>query len=305
MRTARYLIETLAVFILTTLFALLPVATASSVGGAIGRTIGPKLAASRKAKRHIQKIWPDCPPDRVRSIIAGMWDNLGRTFAEYPHLQGIANTRSVFVNPDIIRSTLATHGHAFFISGHLGNWEVCTATYHAVFNAPIHAIYRAPNNPYLTRLLDRLRSLNGRIATIPKSATGARDIIKAVRNKESLALLIDQKYNQGIAAPFLGWMAMTTTAPVANAQKYAMPIIPVRCVRLPDCHFQIEVFPPIPAFTPNGTPRPELDVTTDMNTLLGQWIAERPEQWIWLHRRWSSQKVVDLPRVTLAPPLSA
>lgn len=304
MRTARHLIEAALIYSLTAFFAILPVAVASALGGAIGRAIGPRLAVNRRAQAHILKVWPDCPPARVQQIIIGMWDNLGRNFAEYPHLQTIVTTRCTFVGADIAKNATLAHGHAVVFSGHIANWEVCNAAYHFAIETPIHAIYRAPNNPFLTRLLDKMRSLNGRIMTIPKSTAGARAIVKAVRDKHSLALLIDQKYNQGIAVPFLGWMAMTTTAPVANAQKYKMPIIPVRCTRLPHCHFRVEVLPPIPAFAPDGTPRAETDVMTEMNDLLGHWIAERPEHWIWLHRRWSSQKVADLPRVGPAPPFT-
>jgi KDO2-lipid IV(A) lauroyltransferase len=39
-------------------------------------------------------------------------------------------------------------------------------------------------------------------------------------------------------------------------------------------------------------PRPAEDVIAEAHALLESWIKERPEQWLWQHRRWgnSAQK---------------
>ena len=37
-----------------------------------------------------------------------------------------------------------------------------------------------------------------------------------------------------------------------------------------------------------GKNRPIIDVINDAQALLEEWINEKPEQWIWLHRRWKS-----------------
>ncbi|MES2729895.1 MAG: lipid A biosynthesis acyltransferase [Pseudomonadota bacterium] len=304
MKSLRHLAEAAFIYILIAFFSLLPPPAASAIGGFLGRMIGPRLAASRKAARHIHKIWPDCPPARRDQIIKGMWDNLGRTFAEYPHLEEIARNRCDIMGAEIVHQAHKTHGNILLFSGHIGNWEICPAKYYVTINTPVHLVYRAPNNPHLENLLQKMRSLHGKLLTIRKSRSGAKAIVMAARNKESLAILIDQKYNEGIPVPFLGWMAMTSTSPIANAQRYNMPIIPMRCIRLPNCRFRLEVLPPIPAFNADGSKREEAEVMRSMNDLLGQWIAEHPESWIWQHRRWSSKKVADMPRVCAAPPLS-
>jgi KDO2-lipid IV(A) lauroyltransferase len=29
-----------------------------------------------------------------------------------------------------------------------------------------------------------------------------------------------------------------------------------------------------------------LKIMTEVNVLLGDWISEKPEQWLWVHNRW-------------------
>ena len=85
MKKIRYLCEALLLHILFLIFRLMPVDTASAIGGWLGRMIGPRLAASRKALRNLEHALPALNETEKRQIICKMWDNLGRVFAEYPH----------------------------------------------------------------------------------------------------------------------------------------------------------------------------------------------------------------------------
>jgi len=62
---------------------------ASAIGGALGRAIGPRLDISRRARLNLSRVWPALTDVEISRIIAGMWDNLGRVAAEYPHLREI------------------------------------------------------------------------------------------------------------------------------------------------------------------------------------------------------------------------
>src|SRR3546814_15479695 len=75
-------------------FWLLPVDWASNLGGWLTRQIGSRLPVSRRALKHLAIAFPDMPEAERRRIVAGMWDNLGRLIAEYPHLGTIANPKS-------------------------------------------------------------------------------------------------------------------------------------------------------------------------------------------------------------------
>lgn len=279
MKKLRYIAEALLIHGCFIIFHLLPAEMASNLGGWIGRSIGPRLAASRKAMRNIEASLPGADAYKV---VSEMWDNLGRTMAEYPHLKTIIENHAE-IHGYLPENTKPPY---VFFSGHLANWEMSATAMNHFFGIPPQLIYRAPNNPYLENLLDECRSLKGAIVTIPKSRKGARDMVRALQDGESLGILIDQKYNEGIAANFFGRPAMTSPAFVQLAQKFNLPLIPVRPERIGGCRFKITVYPPIPT---QG--RSVEEVVADAHRLLEHWIRERPAQWLWLHRRWDSRRL--------------
>ena len=68
------------------LIRLLPIAVASGLGGWLGRTFGPGLGLTRRARRNLKHAFPNMTDPEMESIIKDMWDNLGRTVMEYPLL---------------------------------------------------------------------------------------------------------------------------------------------------------------------------------------------------------------------------
>lgn len=275
-------LEAAGVYLAFAIFSLLPPVAASAVGGWIGRTVGPRLAASRKALVNIRRAFPDHTESGHKAILRDMWDNLGRTIAEYPHLKKIARSRVTLAGGDII-ANLPKDKPAIFFAAHQANWEIVPPTLMHHLNRVVHVVYRAPNNPYVTTLLDMCRTQAAPVGTIPKSKKGARDIVRALTEGQVIGILIDQKYNEGIPAPFFGHPAMTSPAFAALAQKFGAPLIPVRVTREPHARFTVTLYPPLP------TEGRELqDIIGDAHHMLEDWIRAQPGYWLWLHRRWDS-----------------
>ena len=85
-RRAGYAVEAAAAWILYAFFALLPVDAASAFGGWIGRMFGPGLRVSNNARHNLKCVYPDWTSLQIEKVILDMWDNLGRTAGEHPHL---------------------------------------------------------------------------------------------------------------------------------------------------------------------------------------------------------------------------
>ncbi len=281
MKKIRYLIEAILLGILMGISKILPAQWASNFGGWVGRTIGPRLAASRKALNNIKSAFPDISNDRATDILIGMWDNLGRVMMEYPHLKHIAQDRTEIIGAEILEKHKGQP--AIIFAAHLGNWEVPPPAMLLQKNIAASSIYRAPNNPLSGKMLHNARTLKGKINTIPKSKTGTRHIVKALKENEHIGILIDQKYNEGLAIDFFGRPAMTSPAFVQLAQKFDCPLIPMRIERLKGTKFKVTILPPL-----NIKDKPLESVMTESHQLLEKWIKEKPEQWLWLHRRWNS-----------------
>ena len=269
------------------LVRLLPVDWASALGGWLGRTFGPGLQVTGRARRNLARAYPDKTTAQIETIVLGMWDNLGRTVLEYPHLDRLRfygdNNHVEVDNPQYIDGLKNDGQPGIFFSAHTANWEV--AALGAIRRGlPIHLIYRAPNNPLVDWIFHH--RLPGESEMIPKGSRGARRTLQLLRKGEHVGMLVDQKMNDGIAAPFFGRDAMTAPALAQLALKYGCPVVPAEVVRTGGARFRITVHPPL-EIVDTGDRQDDIVVTmTKVNALIESWIRKNPEQWLWLHNRW-------------------
>jgi KDO2-lipid IV(A) lauroyltransferase len=268
-------------------FRALPLDRASALGGALARRIGPRLGITKRARANLRAAMPKLDEAEIARIVRGMWDNLGRVAAEYPHLRAIkvfepggrVETRGL----EHLDGALAANRRVILFSGHLGNWEIA-ALAAGQYGLDIAQIYRAANNPLADRMASRLRGQQGEL--IPKGAIASRRAVAALRRGGHLSLLVDQKLNDGIAVPFFGRDAMTAPALAMLALHFDCDVLPVRIERLGGAHFRLTVYPRLEILRSGDRDADILALLTEVNRIVEGWIRERPEQWLWLHHRW-------------------
>jgi Kdo2-lipid IVA lauroyltransferase/acyltransferase len=281
---AVHLAEASVVVAVMAIFACLPLDTASAVGGWIGRTVGPRLGLSRRAMRNLRRAMPEKSETEHRRVVRAMWDNLGRTMAEYPHLAWIcsaASRRVEIVNGDRL-AALTTDGAPGIVFGaHFGNWEIAPVTLHRLVGVSLLSVYRAANNPWIDALLQRLRQSP---RAVPKGSAGGRAVVRHLHQGGHLAMFVDQKMNDGIAVPFFGRQAMTAPALARLGLRFDCPLVPVRVERVAGARFRVIVLPALE--TVDAGEDAVLATMSRVNAMLEGWIRARPEQWLWLHKRW-------------------
>ena len=316
-RAARFLpliraLEALPVFLFWGLMRLVPSPAASAIGGFAGRTFGPLLPFSRRAKVNLKRIFPDMPAPRRRQVVRRMWDNLGRVAAESariealwdPALQealsetGIARLMAAAQAGEQVTLRggrleirgaenfvrLLTHrGPALIFVPHMGNWEIL-AVGAANFGAFTSVVFRRPNNPYVGWLLDRNRA--GLFDLLPKGYQGGVAAGRVMAEGGRLALLVDQKNNRGVALDFMGRPAMTGLTLARLALRFDAPVFGACCRRLDGRRFAIEIADPMTIGRTGDDRADEARFMQRVNDRIAGWVRETPEQWLWLHRRW-------------------
>lgn len=273
-------------------FAVLGVDAASNIGGLLGRAIGPLLPVNRRAVTNLRRAMPELTPAEITDIMRAMWDNLGRVMAEYPHLERIARDagnggRVAITGAEHIAAIRDADAACILVSGHFSNFELFGLTARA-YGIPFAYIYRAANNPIIDRLLRRIRRLS-EDDIVPKGAEGARKAIEVLRGGRRLAILVDQKMNDGIAVPFFGRPAMTAPAAAQLGLRFDCPIIPARMERTTGCRFRLSFYPALEPPASGDRHADVMTVMTRLNAMLEAWIRERPAEWLWVHNRWPDE----------------
>ncbi len=281
-----YLLQGLLALALYALLRVLPLERASRLASWLFRSVGARSSQSRRARRQLALVLPDLTEARVDAIIAGMWDNIGRICADYVHLPKLIGQGQPIelVGGEYLASAAARGQPILLFSAHLANWEVATL---AAQRRGLHpaVVYRRFNNPIIERHARRAQAAAG-AELIPKSAAGTRRIVGNLAQGGQVIMLVDQRLNSGISVPFFARPAMTAPALAKLAYRFDALIVPIRVERLGDAGFRVTIEP---AFELPDTGDRKADihaVMTQVNARLEAWIRERPEQWLWLHRRW-------------------
>jgi KDO2-lipid IV(A) lauroyltransferase len=286
----RYPLEAVLLAIFFGFVSVLPIDAASGVGGFLGRTLGPKLPRTRQADRNLRLAFPEKSDPERADIIRGMWENLGRVAAEYPHLDRIAAPdadRVEVVNPEYIYTLTKNGAPAILVGGHLGNWEILSI-FAARLGIDMTSVVREQNNKLSQKIIDHYRrSVN--IKRIKKGSQGAKQALVILRRGGILGLLFDQKMNDGIPVRFFGCEAMTAAAPAQLAIRLGCPLIPVRVERLRGARFRITCYSPVERAYSADRHTESGVLMRKLNKMLEDWIRERPEQWLWVHRRWPEE----------------
>lgn len=265
---------------------------ASNAGGAVCRIIGPRLPVSRIADANLRLAMPELDASARRAVIRAVWDNLGRTVGEFPHIAALPENPTSGPGWDVVgaehlAAQVARGGPVIFMSGHIGNWEMLPPGV-ARHGLPFASFYRAAGNPLVDGLIRALReaAMGETVPMFAKGARGARGALAHIARGGRLGMLVDQKMNDGIEATLFGHPAMTAPALAAMALRYRCPVIPGYVERLGPARLRIHVEPPL-ALPDSGDRQTDiLALTQAVNDRLERWVRARPGTWLWLHRRW-------------------
>ncbi|HWA91970.1 MAG TPA: lysophospholipid acyltransferase family protein [Rhizomicrobium sp.] len=290
----RYGAEAAPFYLFMGLFKLIGIDAASALGGFIGRHVFYRITpVVDRARDNLKAAFPEMQAAEMETVIREMCDNLGRTVAEYPHLDKLTydgpDPRLQIAGKEHGDAAMANAKGAMFISGHFANWEAMPVMATELgYDGGL--VYRPPNNPYVDRYISRMRAKAGPKIQISKGAQGTRKIFTLLRRGMAILMLVDQKTEQGVAAPFFGRDAMTTPAPAALALKLGAALLPTSNERTKGARFRMRIRPPI-AFTPTGDHDADvLALTAKINAAIEECVRERPSQWLWIHRRWTTPR---------------
>ena len=270
-----------------------PIKTAN-LFGRVARLIGPVMREQKIGRANLTTAFPEKSPAEIETILAGVWDNLGRVGAEFAHLDHIWEHDPA--HPEDSRIEIEPRTHELFaqlrldgkpaliFASHLGNWELpaVAAVAHGLDAA---ILFRRPNSQSANRIIEELRAV--KMGTlIPAGRDAPLRLAEALQNGQHVAMLVDQYLTNGVEVTFFGRKTRANPMLARLLRQVDCPIHGTRIIRLPNNRFRAELSEEV---KPVRDAQGQIDIQGTMQavtSVIEGWIREYPDQWLWLHRRW-------------------
>ena len=285
----KIIIEYYFIILLFKLLSILPLNFVSFIGGIVFRTIGPLTKTNKIAKKNYIKIFPSANKKEINKQTALSWSNMGKTFFELSVLNKIIFSRNNKINiegKENIEKVINNKEQVIFIGIHESNWEILLPTIDKI-GLPVGGIYRHINNPYINKLIIKLR--NNCISShksfyTPKGQQSAKEVINAIKNNLSIVLLIDQKDSAGEIVSFFNYPSKTQIGFIKLARKYNLKIIPIHNVRNKKNNFTLTFYPPLENISKGLS---DIEVMEKIHSIIEKWIKDLPSNWFLQHNRFN------------------
>ena len=285
MKKIRYFVEFLIIIFLLVIFKILGFKLASSLGGLIGRLVGPLFRSKKKILSNISKALPEIEEKNTELIVKKMWENYGRILSEYMFIKNFRNSKYkkflTIEGQEILNELKDSKEPVVFISGHFNNFELMAMQIEKS-GINLAAIYRPLNNIFLNKIMEKIRTKYICRKQIKKGGSGTRELLESFKNNYSIAIMIDQRVSESIKVDFFNQKASTTTIPAQLFKKFGSKIVPIYIERINGVYFKMTVSRPINLKKESTIE----EITLKLNKWLEKMILINPGQWIWSHDRW-------------------
>src|SRR5262245_24709136 len=284
--------------------ARLPLRLLHAFGAALGwLSYGLSPSYRRRFQSNVERA--GIAPAAARPAIA----HTGRMVTELPFLwlrpqDQTLGDRVRWDGADWVDSALNNGRGLVVLTPHLGCFEVCAQAYAERFGhrQPMTALYRPSRTAWLRELEETARNRPG-LLTAPASLAGVRQMLRALRQGQTVGLLPDQVPPQGMGvwAPFFGHPAYTMTLAARLLLQTGAASVLMACERLPHGQgyaLHVSPGPTLPA-RPAGGPGEgsaeaeaahQTECATVINRGMEQLIRQYPGQYLWGYERYKQPR---------------
>ncbi|PKO61823.1 MAG: lipid A biosynthesis acyltransferase [Betaproteobacteria bacterium HGW-Betaproteobacteria-18] len=222
----------------------------------------------------------------------GAVGSAGKLVAELPRLWLGRPVPVLWDGADLVEAALAQGHGVVFLTPHLGCFEIAAQAYAQRFgqtDKPMTVLFRPPRQAWLRALVSESRQRPG-LLTAPTTLSGVKQLIKALKNGESVGLLPDQVPPQGmgVMAPFFGHEAYTMTLSVRLAQQTGACVLLAWGERLSwGRGYRVHV-----QHLSEMLPAVLLDAATAVNHAMELLVLQCPQQYLWGYARYKRPRTL-------------
>ena len=274
---------------------LLPFRTAVRCGGVLGFLGYYAIGSTRKlTQKHLRRAFPEKTEGEINSLARTVFINQGKNAFElfsFPKLDKDALFSVVSVqNKEVFEQALAKGKGVLIASAHCGNWEIMGAAL-SQSGFPINVIARRIYIEGLNAMLVGFRTSKGVRVILRSGQESARGILRSIRHNESIGILIDQDTSvPGVFVDFFGHPAWTPSGLTTLALKTGAVVVLALDIRRPDDTHTVCISGPIEMTKSDDHEKDIIENTQRITKHIEDHVRAHPEQWVWMHERWKTQR---------------
>lgn len=294
-RRWRHRLEYVGLALLLAVLRWLPRRWARAAGAGLGRLGYWFHRRWREVGRiNLRLAFPERSQAERERILRASFRHLGWTLAEFARLPRYTarNIEEIIVCDGLEHYQQGAAGGkgVLFLTAHLGAWELSSFA-HSLRGYPLAYVNRPLDNPWLDRLINRYRCLGGNVAIDRRHA--ARTILDRLRQRGDVGALMDQNVVEGdgnVFVDFFGVAASTTAGPARLALHSGAAVVPGFALWDQERgKYRLRFQPPLEVVRTGEAERDVAENTARFNQVIEETIRRYPEQWLWIHRRWSTR----------------
>lgn len=241
--------------------------------------------------QNLRNSFPDKSKQEIKEIEKAFFIHLCDMIAESIKLFSISleelQSRFKIINTEILENYYQQGRSVILVGGHYNNWEIAAMCFDSITPHQAIGIYSPLSNKFFDNQLGRSRTKYG-VKIIPKRLVAKTFIM----NKDKLTMTIFGADQSPTYSRYVHWTTFLNqeTAVHVGAERYAMkynyPVVFIRIDKVKRGYYEgkLEVL--------NDNPKNAIagEITELHTKTLEKIIIEKPQFWLWSHKRWKRKK---------------
>lgn len=291
----RHRLEYAAVIVLFAVLRGLPRRWARGLGAALGWLLHWLHRPWRRVGEfNLRLAFPELSASERARILRGAfrhWGWLLAEFARFPrHDARSIEEVIVYDGFENYQQAEARGKGVLYLTAHVGAWELGSFS-HSLHGYPLAYLNRPLDNPQVDALVNRYRCLGGNRAIDRRNA--ARAVFEYLRGSGAVGILMDQNVLNGdgnVFVEFFGVPASTTAGLARIALRTDAAVLPSFVLwDQKQGKYRLRFEPAVDVVRTGDPERDVVETTARFTKAIEDCIRQHPEQWLWIHRRWSTR----------------
>ena len=241
----------------------------------------------------LSACFPEKSPAEIEKIAKASYLNLSDIMLE--SIKGFSmskadfESRYIFKNPEIIHASQAAGGNSIHMAAHYANWDWGVISLPLSVKRSIVGFYKPLSNPYMEAYGREKRGQFG-IKLIPIGDTSAA-FTQFADVPTAYFFVSDQNTNSD-KAHWVSFLGRDTACPYGGdkyARQYDFPTFYLDTQRVKRGFYELT----FSKLADTGVAAlPDEEITRRFMAHLEGVLLEKPENWLWSHKRWKKKRVV-------------